>query len=78
MISEAKLAELKKTIERHKNTQIKAEARLEELVSQKRETEEEIKALGYDPETLGEDLQKLEDEISELVAEIEALLPKGM
>lgn len=75
---EDQITDLKKRIEVAKNKKIKAETRLEQLQTQKKELIDEIVSLGFEPDNLEEDIKKLEKEIQELILEAEKLLPKNI
>lgn len=73
---EKKLIQYKEEIDRFKSLQIKSETRMEELLNQKKETENEIKAMGYNPDNLEEEIKKKTNEIRQLMTEIESLKPQ--
>lgn len=75
---EDQITDLKKRIEVAKNKKIKAETRLEQLQTQKKELIDEIVSLGFEPDNLEENIKKLEKEIQELILEAEKLLPKNI
>lgn len=72
---EAKISELKKSLEEANRLRIQAAARLEELARQEREILAQLAELGVDPANLDQEIARLEGEIETLVKEIESLIP---
>ncbi|QCX32299.1 hypothetical protein FDN13_00515 [Caloramator sp. E03] len=75
---ENKLNELKSKIEIYKNKKIKAETRLEQLLSQKDAIVKELENLGITPENLDNEIEKLDSEIKDLINKIESMLPSDI
>ncbi|CEP67851.1 Uncharacterized [Moorella glycerini] len=70
----ARLNNLKAQIEKGKAERAKAEANLETYNKQKEEIMAELAALGVAPETLDEEIARLEAEIEDNLAKAEELL----
>ncbi|MDO5714991.1 MAG: hypothetical protein Q4P25_00250 [Tissierellia bacterium] len=73
---EENLNELKKELDKAKNLKYRAEARLEELESQKSKLLEEIREEGIEPENLEMEIKNLEKEIKELFQKANELMPR--
>lgn len=67
---------LKKDLEKAKTMKFRAEARLEELESQKEKLLKEIRSQGIEPEQLENEIQKLESEIEELFQKANEMMPR--
>lgn len=70
----ARLNNLKAQIEKGKAERAKAEANIETYTKQKEEIIKELAALGVAPETLDEEIARLEAEIESNLAKAEELL----
>ncbi len=70
----ARLDNLKAQIEKGKAEKAKAEANLETYTKQKEEIMAELAALGVAPETLDEEIARLDREIEENLSKAEELL----
>ena len=57
---EQQINELNRRYERAKDTRKRAEWRMEELEKEEKELNEKIKALGFDPDSLEAEIQKIE------------------
>lgn len=73
--SAEKLAALDKQIRNCERVKIQAQTKLEGLLEQHKETNQELVALGVDPKKTQESLKALELEIQAELAELEALIP---
>jgi chromosome segregation ATPase len=76
VVTEEVMNRLKKDIEKYKGLKIKAETRMEELLNQKKELEQEVIELGYDPKTLNDEIEKMNSEMESILEEIEELKPQ--
>lgn len=73
---EEQLKKLRDDLDRQKNIKYKAEARLEQLYSQKEEIVKEIQAQNIDPENLENEISKIKKEIDSLFKQAQELMPK--
>ena len=73
---EDQLKKLRDDLDRQKNIKYKAEARLEQLYSQKEEIVKEIQAQNIDPENLENEISKIKKEIDSLFEQAQELMPK--
>ncbi|WP_019132421.1 hypothetical protein [Peptoniphilus obesi] len=73
---EDQLKKLRDDLDRQKNIKYKAEARLEQLYSQKEEIVKEIQAQNIDPENLENEISKIKKEIDSLFKQAQELMPK--
>jgi len=73
-----KIEELEQAIQKGEHLRIQAQTKLEGLETQKKETENELKALGVNPEKAEEEIKKLEEELNRALTEIDALIPSDI
>lgn len=73
---EAQLKSLRDDLDRQKNIKYKAEAKLEQLYSQKEDIVKEIKEQNIDPENLESEISKIKEEIDNLFKQASDLMPK--
>lgn len=73
---EDQLKKLRDDLDRQKNIKYKAEARLEQLYSQKEEIVKEIQAQNIDPENLENEISKIKKDIDSLFEQAQELMPK--
>lgn len=69
-----RLQELKQKVETAKSEQVRAEARMEELQKQRDQLLKEMETQGVTPESIDQEIQRLEGERDGLIAEAEQLL----
>jgi len=71
-----KLTQLKDGLQRAKDLRVKALTKLEGLEAQEQELVKELREkYEVDPEKLEDEINRLEKQITEMIAEIEALIP---
>ena len=73
--NKTRIRDIEEKIQKSERLRIQAQTKLEGLETQRKETEDELKALGVDPEHAQAEIEKLEAEIEKDLAAIEALLP---
>lgn len=73
---EQRISDLNQRYEQAKDTRKRAEWRMEELEREEKELNAKIKALGFNPDTLEEEIERKEGEILRLLDEAEKLLPE--
>jgi len=78
MNSEEKLKSLKKELERLKSDKIRKEEQLNNLRQKRDDIISQITELGYTPENLSDEINKLKEEIDSQLDEIESKLSKGI
>lgn len=75
--NKSRIRELEEKIQQGERLRIQAQTKLEGLESQRKETEEELNALGVDPVNAQAEIEKLEKEIEAELKAIEDLLPSA-
>jgi len=78
MNSEEKLKSLKKELERLKSDKIRKEEQLKNLRQKRDEIVSEIITLGYTPENLPDEIEKLKKSIESELLEIEQKISQGI
>ncbi|GAE30828.1 hypothetical protein [Halalkalibacter hemicellulosilyticus] len=78
MSVEQQLEQMKKAIEKARDTKYRAEAKLEELENQKSRLLEELDELGVKPEELDSEINRLEQTIEKTLKETWELIPKEL
>lgn len=73
--NKTRIRKIEEDIQKSERLRIQAQTKLEGLETQRGETEDELKALGVNPEDAQTEIEKLEKEIEEELKQIEALLP---
>lgn len=78
MNNEEKLKKLKAKVEEVKSEKIRKEEQLKSLRQQRDDLVAQIKDLGYTPENLSTEIEKLEDSVNSQLSEIESKLSQGI
>lgn len=78
MDNQEKLKSLKRKVEEVKSEKIRKEEQLKSLRQQRDDLVAQIKDLGYTPENLSTEIEKLEGSVNSQLSEIESKLSQGI
>lgn len=73
---EKRISEINQEIENAKMRKFKAEARMEQLIQQRQQLEEQLAKLNLTPDELPGEIERLRHEMDQLIQKVESMLPR--
>ncbi len=73
---EKRISEINQEIENAKMRKFKAEARMEQLIQQRQQLEEQLAKLNLTPDELPGEIERLRQEMDQLIQKVESMLPR--